>query len=125
MFVAAAVNSPAAYTEHMDDSTQEALQQIAATEPGKSIVSPQDVGSSVGAELDRWILAAQDEHDKFRSKEAVMDASAEDIRQYGCKPVPMINVWAKTDTDMRKMPELHRWQLPGTRPSRPALDRAG
>ena len=62
----------------------------------------QDVGSSVGADLDRWKLAAQDEHDKFRDKEAVMDASAEDIRQYGRRPLPMINVWSTTDKGMRK-----------------------
>ena len=59
----------------------------------KEVVPPEEMRQATGADLDAWILAAQAEHDKFVAQEAVITASAEDIRMYKHRPLPMLNVW--------------------------------
>ena len=87
---------------HLETDQKEAMQQVAGPEPGKSIVPPDEVRRAVGPDLDAWIMAAQVEHDTFMDKEAVQAATAEEIKSYGKKPLPMLNVWSRTDQDFRK-----------------------
>ena len=56
----------------------------------------------VGPDLDAWILAAQAEHDSFITKEAVQEAAAAEIKVYGKRPLPMLNIWSRTAEDHRK-----------------------
>ncbi len=88
--------------QHLETVDLELLQQLAGPEPGNTIVPPQEIRKALGADLDAWVLAAQAEHDSFISKEAVITATPEDIRAYGNRPLPMINVWSKTPDDHRK-----------------------
>ena len=87
---------------HWEDLDREALQQLAGPEAGKSVVEPGVVRQVVGKDLDGWILAAQVEHDSFLEKEAVVEATAEDLKAYGKRPLPMLNVWSRTSEDVRK-----------------------
>ena len=87
---------------HIESNQMEAMQQVAGPEPGKSIVPPDEVRRAVGPDLDAWIMAAQVEHDTFMDKDAVQAATAEEIANYGKKPLPMLNVWSRTDKDFRK-----------------------
>jgi hypothetical protein len=89
-------------TPHMESDQLELLQQVAGPEPGKTVVPPEEVRRVVGPDLDGWILAAQAEHDSFVTKEAVATATAEEQRRYGKRPLPMLNVWSRTDEDFRK-----------------------
>ena len=88
--------------QHLETLDLEMLQQIAGPEPGKTVVHPSEVRQAVGKELDAWILAGQAEHDSFIVKEAVQEATAKDIKDYGKRPLPMVNVWSKTSDDNRK-----------------------
>ena len=88
--------------KHLETIDLEMLQQIAGPEPGKTVVHPSEVRQAVGKELDAWILAGQAEHDSFIVKEAVQEATAKDIKDYGKRPLPMVNVWSKTSDDHRK-----------------------
>ena len=87
---------------HIESDQMEAMQQVAGPEPGKSIVPPDEVRRAVGPDLDAWIMAAQVEHDTFMDKDAVQASTAEEIANYGKKPLPMLNVWSRTDKDFRK-----------------------
>ena len=87
---------------HWEDLDREAFQQLAGPEAGKSVVEPGVVRQAVGKDLDGWILAAQVEHDSFREKEAVVEATAEDLKAYRKRPLPMLNVWSRTSEDVRK-----------------------
>ena len=42
------------------------------------------------------------EYDAFLTGEAVVVATEEERRSYGKKPLPMLNVWSRTDDDHRK-----------------------
>ena len=87
---------------HLETDQKEAMQQVAGPEPGKSVVPPDEVRRAVGPDLDAWIMAAQVEHDTFMNKDAVQAATAEEVKSYGKKPLPMFNVWSRTDQDFRK-----------------------
>ena len=87
---------------HLETDQKEAMQQAAGPEPGKSIVPPDEVRRAVGPDLDTWIMAAQVEHDTFMDKDAVQAATAEEVKSYGKKPLPMLNVWSRTNQDFRK-----------------------
>ena len=91
-----------ALSPHVEHNELDAIQQVEGPEPGKTVVPPEEVRRAVGPDLDAWILAAQAEHDSFLSKEAVQVATPEEIQHYGKKPLPMLNVWSRTDTDFRK-----------------------
>ena len=86
--------------QHLENTDLALLQQIAGPEPGKTVVPPQEIRRAVGPDLDAWILAAQVEHDSFKEKEAVQDATADEIKDYGRRPLPMLNVWSLTDDDL-------------------------
>ena len=92
---------------HMTDLDLNAMQQMqmestSAAEPGKTIVPPEVVRKAEGADLDAWILAAQAEHDRFSDIHAVQTATPSEIAAYGHRPLPMLNVWTRTDEDFRK-----------------------
>ena len=87
---------------HFETDQKEAMQQVAGPGPGKSIVPPDEVRRAAGPDLGVWIMAAQVEHDAFMDKDAVQAATAEEIKSYGKKPLPMLNVWSRTDQDFRK-----------------------
>ena len=89
-------------TYHFENTDLEMLQQVAGPEPGKSIVPPEEIRRAVGRDLDAWILAAQAEHDSFVAKEAVQQATDREIKEYGKRPLPMLNVWSRTSEDHRK-----------------------
>jgi len=84
----ATVESP-----HLEAQERDFLQQVAGPEPGKTVVPPGEIRNAVGPDLDAWILAAQVEHDAFLGQDAVQEATAEERREYGKKPLPMLNVW--------------------------------
>ena len=86
----------------MEVDDLELLQQIAGPEPGKTVVPPAEIRQAVGPDLDAWILAGQAEHDSFLAKEAVVEATEEEQRRYGKRPLPMLNVWSRTADDHRK-----------------------
>ena len=88
--------------EHVESGQLEAIQQVTGPEPGKTIVPPDEIRRAVGPDLDSWILAAQAEHDSFLTRDAVQPATAEELKAYGKKPLPMLNVWSRTDQDFRK-----------------------
>ena len=96
------VLTPFTAEEHVDQATLDAIQQTADVEPGKVVAPPEEVRKAVGADLDAWVLAAQAEHDRFVELEAISVATEEEIKQYGCRPLPMLNVWSRTDEDFRK-----------------------
>ena len=87
---------------HLESSDLELLQHVAGPEPGKTVVPPGDIRKAIGADLDAWILAGQVEHDSFLEQEAVVEATAEERAAYGKRPLPMLNVWSRTDDDHRK-----------------------
>ena len=89
-------------SDHLEDLDKETLQQLAGPEAGKSVVASSVIRKAVGKDLDAWILAASVEHDSFLEKEAVVEATAADIRAYGKRPLPMLNVWSRTTEDVRK-----------------------
>ena len=73
----------AALQPHLTDLELNALQQMqmesgsaitAMAEPGKTVVAPEVVRKAEGADLDAWILAAQDEHDRFGELNALQRA---------------------------------------------------
>ena len=70
-------------SDHWEDLDRETLQQLAGPEAGKSVVAPSVIRQAVGKDLDGWILAAQVEHDSFLEKEAVVEATADDLRAHG------------------------------------------
>lgn len=78
------------------------LQQVAGPEHGKTVVPLGEVRQAVGRDVDAWILAAQAEHDSFLIKEAVQEATIQDIKDYGKRLLPMVNVWSRTSEDHRK-----------------------
>ena len=78
--------------KHLEAIDLEMLQHIAGPKPGKTVVHPSEVRQAVGKELDAWILAGQAEHDSFIVKEAVQVATAKDVKDYGKRPLPMVNV---------------------------------
>ena len=78
------------------------MQRVAGPEPGKTVVPPEEIRRAVGPDLDSWILAAQAEHDSFLTRDAIQVATADDIKRYGKRPLPMLNVWSRTDQDFRK-----------------------
>ena len=78
--------------QHLEDTDLARLQQIASPEPGKTVMPPPEVRRAVGPDLDAWILAAQVEHDSFKEKEAVQDATADEIKNNGRRPLPILNV---------------------------------
>ena len=89
-------------SDHLEDPDKETLQQTAGPEAGKSVVAPSAIRQAVGKDLDAWILAASVEHDSFLEKEAVVEATPADIRAYGKRPLPMLNVWSGTAEDVCK-----------------------
>ena len=100
--MSAAVASQEQDTAHWEDLDREILQQMANPEPGRSVVAQGIVRQAVGKDRDGWILAAQVEHDSFLEKEAVVEATAEDLKAHGKRPLPMLNVWSRTSEDARK-----------------------
>ena len=88
--------------EHVHDDYLQAAQQITGPEPGKTVVPPDVIRKAVGPDLDSWILAALAEKDSFLTREAVQPATPEEIKRYGKRPLPMLNVWTRTDQDFRK-----------------------
>ena len=88
--------------EHFETADLQMLQQVAGPEPGKTVVPPGEVRQAVGRDLDAWILAAQAEHDSFFTKEAAQEATIQDIKDYGKRLLPMVNVWSRTSEDHRK-----------------------
>ena len=89
-------------SDHWEDLDRETLQQLAGPEAGKSVIAPSVIRQAVGKDLDGWILAAQAEHASFLEKEAVVEATVDDLRAYGRRLLPMLNVWSKTSEDVRK-----------------------
>ena len=92
----------AEHSLHWEDLDRETIQQLAGPEAGKAVVAPGVVRQAAGKDLDGWILAAQVEHDSFLEKGAVVEATAEDLKAYGKRPLPMLNVWSRTSEDVRK-----------------------
>merc|ERR1712024_411789 len=88
--------------DHLEDLDKETLQQLAGPEAGKSVVASSVIRRAVGKDLDAWILAASVEHDSFLEKEAVVEATPADLKAYGKRPLPMLNVWSRTTEDVRK-----------------------
>ena len=82
-------------SDHLDDLDKETLQQLAGPEAGKSVVASSVIRQAVGKDLDAWILTASVEHDSFLEKEAVVEATPADLRAYGKRPLPMLNVWSQ------------------------------
>ena len=80
-------------SDHAEDLDKETLQQLAGPEAGKSVVASSVIRQAVGKDLEAWILAASAEHDSFVEKEAVVEATPEDLKAYGKRPLPMLNVW--------------------------------
>ena len=96
------VSTPFTAENHVDAVTSDAIQQTAEVEPGKAVAPPEEVRKAVGADLDSWVLAAQAEHDRFVQLEAISEATEQEIQQYGRRPLPMLNVWSRTDDGFRK-----------------------
>ena len=121
------VLTPFTAEEHVDQATLDAIQQTADVEPGKVVVPPEEVRKAVGADLDAWVLAAQAEHDRFVELEAISVATEEEIKQYGRRPLPMFNVWSRTDEDFRKcrscIAGIFNTLTPPHRGGRPKLNR--
>ena len=82
-------------SDHFEDLDKETLQQLAGPEAGKTVVAPGVIRQAVGKDLGTWILAASVEHDSFLEKEAVVEATPADLRAYGKRPLPMLNVDAE------------------------------
>ena len=98
----AMVATNSSHAEHVDMEGLDFLQQVAGPEPGKHVVPPSEVRQAVGSDLEAWIIAGQAEHDTFITKEAVQVATEEEQKAYGKRPLPMLNVWSRTDTGFRK-----------------------
>ena len=101
----------AALEPHLTDLELNAMQQLqmesgnasaGVAEPGKTVVAPEVVRKAEGADLDAWILAAQAEHDRFLELNALQTATQSEVAEHGQRPLPMLNVWTRTDDDLRK-----------------------
>lgn len=84
--------------EHAEMIDKEATHQV-IKEEGKTIVPLAQVRNSVGAELERWKLAAESELTKnFLDMGAFHESTPEEIRQHG-RPLPMLCVWSKIESE--------------------------
>ena len=98
----AALTPQKEHSGHLEDLDLEVLQKLVGPEATKSVVAPGEVRQATGKDLDAWILAGKAEHDSFLEAHAVVEATADDIKNHRSRPLPMLNVWSKVSDGGRK-----------------------